>query len=78
MKRSSNSRIWNEARTRMAISSSDWPLRCSDSISSPMTRASSSESHRPETVGFSPGASSVNRVLPEPVVVVGDQVGGRA
>src|SRR6476620_717051 len=46
MKRSSNSRIWNEARTRMAISSSGWSSprsrasRCSCSISSPMARAS--------------------------------------
>src|SRR6516162_2581433 len=29
MNRSSNSRIWKEARTRIAISSSLWPARCS-------------------------------------------------
>ena len=38
--------------------------RCSCSISSPMTRASSSESQEPVTVTFSPGTSSVRRVLP--------------
>ena len=64
MKRSSNSRIWKAARTRIAISSSEWPARCSSSISSPIARASSSESHAAITATFSPGASSVRSVLP--------------
>ncbi len=42
----------------------DWPPRCSCSISSPMARASSSESQAPVTVTFSPGTSSVRSVLP--------------
>src|SRR5438552_1348292 len=64
MRRSSKSRIWNEARSRMAISSSEWPCRCSVSISSPIARASSSESQAPVTFTFSPGSSSVHNVLP--------------
>ena len=48
----------------MAISSSEWPPRCSSSISSPIERASSSESQEPVTVTFSPGTSSVRSVLP--------------
>ena len=48
----------------MAISSSEWPSRCRFSISSPIVRASSSESHAPVTATFSPGSSSVRSVLP--------------
>ena len=53
----------------MAISSSGcgWPLpssRCSCSISSPIARASSSESQQEVTCTFSPGTSSVRSVLP--------------
>ena len=39
-------------------------LACSASISSPMRRASSSESQAPVIVTFSPGSSSVRSVLP--------------
>ena len=59
MNRSSNSRIWNDARTRIAISLSGVPARCAASISSPTTRASSWLSHNPPTVGFSPKPASV-------------------
>jgi hypothetical protein len=41
MNRSSNSRVWNWARTRMATRSSGAPSRSSRSISSPTRRASS-------------------------------------
>src|SRR5258708_6024172 len=64
MKRSSNSRVWKPARTNMAISASLWPLRCSASISSPTQRASSSASHTPRSVTFSPSFTSVHSVLP--------------
>ena len=40
------------------------PPRCNCSISSPMARASSSESQEPVTVTFSPSTSSVSSVLP--------------
>ena len=53
-----------EMRTRIAISESECFLACSASISSPMRRASSSESQAPVIETFSPGSSSVRRVLP--------------
>src|SRR5215467_1190844 len=64
MKRSSKARIWKLARTRMAISLRFWPRRCSCSMSSPMTRASSSSSQQPCTSTFSPAPPSVRSVLP--------------
>src|SRR5215211_3131954 len=51
-------------RTRMAISERSCLFACSASISSPRSRASSSESQAPVTVTFSPGTSSVRSVLP--------------
>src|SRR5579862_3083834 len=81
MKRSSNSRIWNEARTRMAISSSGW--------SSPCSRASRcSCSISADRAGFFlrvPGAGDLNffprhvlgaQRLAQPPFVVGDEVRG--
>ena len=52
------------------------PCCCSASISSPMRRASSSLSHAPVSVTFSPGSSSVMQRLAEPALIVGDEVGG--
>src|SRR5680860_1401026 len=53
-----------EARTRMAISFSEWSWRCSCSMSSPITRASSSSSQQPWTTTLSPSSPSVCSVLP--------------
>ena len=77
MKRSSNSRIWNWARTRMAIVVERWPPRAAcASISSPMRRASSWPSQTPMTVTFSPVAVVGPQRLAEPAGVVGDEAGG--
>ncbi len=76
-KRSSNSRIWNEARTRIATSLRFSPARCSSSISSPIARASSSRI---------PGAGDGDLLavdilgaqrLAEPAFIVRDQMRGR-
>ncbi len=63
-KRSSKARIWNEARTRIAILLSGTPSRRSRSISSAASRASSSSSHTPRTSSFAPAPASVRSVLP--------------
>ena len=73
MKRSSNSRIWNEARTRIAISSSDWPSRCSCSISSPtcarlLLRIPDAGDGR-----LLAGLAVGEQRLAEPALVVGDE-----
>ena len=64
MKRSSNSRVWKPARTRMAIWLSACLSRCSASISSPIVRASSSPSHTPRSEMRSPSFISVHSVFP--------------
>ena len=80
MKRSSNARIWKEARTRIAISLSEWPLRWSCSISSPTARASSSRvPDRGDARPCRPSRpTSVKQRLAEPALVVGDEVRGGA
>ena len=78
MKRSSNSRIWKPARTRMAISSERrGPVRCSASISSPTQRASSSPSQTPRTRDLlAARPRSVHSVLPRRPSLLRDQAGG--
>ena len=77
MKRSSNSRVWNWARTRMATSSSEAAAREGASISSPTRRASSGPSQTPMTRTFSPSPRVGPQRLAEAAGVVGDQaVGG--
>ena len=78
MNRSSNSRVWKPARTRIAISLSAWPLRCSASISSPTQRASSSASHTARTTTLSPSSAWVHKRLAEPAAVVRDHPRGGA
>ena len=60
----------------MAISASEWPLCCSASISSPMSRASSSLSQAPVTVDLLAGLVVGEQRLAEAALVVGDQVRG--
>ncbi len=78
MNRSSNSRVWKPARTRIAISPSAWPWRCSASISSPTQRASSSASHKARTTTLSPSPAWVHRVLPSRPSIVRDHPAGGA
>ena len=76
MKRSSNSRVWKPARTRMAIWLSACLSRCSASISSPTVRASSSPSHTPRSEIALAFLQLGPQRLAEPALVVGDQVRG--
>ena len=78
MKRSSNSRIWNEARTSIAICAKLLPWRCRSSASRATLRASSSASHTPCDLDLLAGSPSVHKRLAQPALVGGDQAGGRA